>query len=31
MENAIEIRRYVTRAGKDIFGDWLVRLADFRA
>ena len=24
----IEIRRYVTRTGKDLFGDWLARLAD---
>ena len=27
----IEIRRYVTRAGKDVFGEWLVRLADNQA
>lgn len=27
----IEIRRYVTRAGKDVFGDWLSRLADTQA
>jgi putative addiction module killer protein len=27
----IEVRRYVTRAGKDVFGDWLARLADNRA
>jgi putative addiction module killer protein len=31
MQNEIEIRRYVTRAGKDVFGDWLSRLADARA
>lgn len=31
MQNEIEIRRYVTRAGKDVFGDWLSRLADIRA
>jgi putative addiction module killer protein len=31
MENAIEIRRYVNRAGKDVFGSWLSRLADLRA
>lgn len=27
----IEIRHYVNRAGKDIFDDWLTRLADARA
>jgi putative addiction module killer protein len=27
----IEIRRYVTRTGKDVFGDWLSRLADTKA
>lgn len=27
----IEIQRYVTRAGKDIFGDWLAYLNDARA
>ena len=27
----IEIRRYVTRTGKDVFGDWLSRLADTQA
>lgn len=27
----MEIRRYVTRAGKDVFGEWLMRLADKRA
>jgi putative addiction module killer protein len=27
----IEIRRYVTRAGKDVFGDWLRRLPDNQA
>jgi len=26
-----EIRRYVTRTGKDVFGDWLSRLADAQA
>jgi putative addiction module killer protein len=31
MEDAIEIRQYVSRAGKDIFDDWLSRLADARA
>ena len=27
----IEIRHYVTRAGKDVFDDWLTELADARA
>ena len=27
----MQIRRYVTRAGKDVFGDWLARLADNHA
>lgn len=27
----IEIRRYVTRTGKDIFGEWLSGLKDIRA
>jgi putative addiction module killer protein len=27
----MEIRRYVTRGGKDIFGEWLARLADVQA
>jgi len=27
----IEIRRYVTSAGKDVFGDWLSRLSDNQA
>jgi hypothetical protein len=27
----IEIRHYVTRAGKDIFDEWLTELADFHA
>lgn len=27
----IEIRHYVSRAGKDIFDDWLTELADARA
>jgi putative addiction module killer protein len=31
MQNEIEIRRYITRTGKDVFGDWLSRLADIRA
>ena len=31
MENVIEIRNYLSRAGKDIFDDWLTELADARA
>ena len=31
MQNEIEIRRYVSRTGKDVFGEWLSRLADTRA
>ena len=31
MTNAIEIRHYVDRAGKDAFDDWLSKLADARA
>jgi putative addiction module killer protein len=31
MENAIEIRRYVTRNGRDVFDDWLSNLRDARA
>lgn len=27
----IEIRRYVTRSGTDVFGEWLARLKDDRA
>ena len=27
----IEVRRYVNRAGKDVFDDWLTQLADARA
>lgn len=27
----MEIRRYVTLSGKDVFGDWLSRLADTQA
>ncbi len=27
----IEIRRYVTRSGKDVFGSWLARLHDRKA
>ena len=31
MQTVIEIRHYVSRAGKDVFDDWLTRLADARA
>jgi putative component of toxin-antitoxin plasmid stabilization module len=31
MGNVIEIRHYVSRAGKDIFDDWLTELADAHA
>lgn len=31
METVFEIRHYVTRAGRDVFDDWLSRLADARA
>jgi putative addiction module killer protein len=27
----MEVRRYVTRAGKDIFGEWFARLRDMQA
>src|SRR6266436_3342059 len=27
----VEVRHYVSRAGKDVFDDWLTRLADARA
>jgi len=27
----IEIRRYATRIGKDVFGEWLAQLPDLRA
>jgi putative component of toxin-antitoxin plasmid stabilization module len=30
-KNVIEIRHYVSRAGKDLFDDWLSQLADARA
>lgn len=26
----IEVRRYLTRTGKDVFGEWLARLKDNR-
>jgi putative addiction module killer protein len=29
--SVIEIRHYITRAGKDVFDDWLSQLADNRA
>jgi putative addiction module killer protein len=31
MDTEIEIRHYVNRAGKDVFGDWLLRLRDLQA
>ena len=31
MNNAIEVRHYLSRAGKDVFDDWLSQLADARA
>jgi len=31
MEKWIELRRYVTREGKDVFGAWLAKLKDARA
>lgn len=31
MQSTVEIRHYVTRSGKDVFDDWLTRLADARA
>ena len=31
METVIEIRHYVSRAGKDVFDDWLSELSDARA
>lgn len=31
MDSVIEIRRYVTSSGRDIFGDWLSGLQDPRA
>jgi putative addiction module killer protein len=31
MENAVEVRHYVTLSGKDVFDDWLTRLEDARA
>ena len=31
MQNVIGVRHYVSRAGKDVFDDWLTQLADARA
>jgi hypothetical protein len=31
MDKVIELRRYVTSAGKDVFGDWVAKLKDARA
>jgi putative component of toxin-antitoxin plasmid stabilization module len=31
MDKVIELRRYVTSAGKDVFGEWLAKLKDARA
>src|SRR5271155_713170 len=31
MQIVIQIRHYVNRAGKDVFDDWLTKLADARA
>jgi len=31
MDKVIELRRYVTPAGKDVFGEWLAKLKDARA
>jgi len=31
MNLVIEIRRYVTSSGRDVFGDWLAKLRDARA
>lgn len=31
MEFVIEVRHYVSRAGKDVFDNWLTQLADARA
>ena len=31
MEKLIELRRYVTPGGKDVFGEWLAKLKDVRA
>lgn len=31
MESDIEVRHYLNRTGKDVFEDWLTRLADLHA
>ncbi len=31
MASVIDVRHYVSRAGKDVFDDWLTQLADARA
>src|ERR1700730_7544696 len=31
MQDATEIRHYLTPSGKDVFGEWLFHLADIRA
>ena len=31
MNGLVEIRHYVSRSGKNVFDDWLARLADVRA
>jgi putative addiction module killer protein len=31
MRNVIEVRHYLSRGGKDVFDDWLTKLADVRA
>jgi putative addiction module killer protein len=31
MDDVTEIRHYINRSGKDVFGDWLSSLADVRA
>jgi putative addiction module killer protein len=31
MKSVIEIRHYISRAGKDVFDDWLSELGDARA
>jgi putative addiction module killer protein len=31
MEKVIELRRYITSEGKDVFGEWLAKLKDPRA
>jgi putative addiction module killer protein len=30
MEKLFDIRHYLTRAGKDVFDEWLTRLGDLR-